>query len=115
MLFHYVESKQCKYVSIRLCIFARSMCVKDQIGAYLPQIMQLESGLMACGLMADMKNSPEIWRSLFESGNMFQVSAQELLNDMIINYSTSQLLKEKEIDTYKSFSDVLEAIGAGGK
>ena len=61
-----------------------------------------------------MKNSPELWRSLFDSGNVFQVSAEELLNDMIINYSTSQLLKEKEIDTYKSFSDVLEAIGAGG-
>lgn len=95
--------------------FARSLCVKDQIGAYLPQIMQLESGLIACGLMAHMKNSPELWRSLFDSGNtMFQVSAEELLDDMTINYSTSQLLKEKEVDTYKSFSDVLEAIGAGG-
>ena len=95
--------------------FARSLCVKDQIGAYLPQIMQLESGLVACGLMAHMMNSPEICHSLFESGNMFQVSAEEILDDIIINYSTSQLLKEKEIDTYKSFSDVLEAIGAGGK
>ena len=65
--------------------------------------------------MAHMKNSPELWRSLFYSGNtMFQVSAEELLDDMIINYSTSQLLKEKEIGTYKSFSDVLEAIGARG-
>ena len=53
--------------------FARSLWVKDQIGAYLPQMMKLESGLVACGLMAHMKNSPEIWHSFFESGNMFQV------------------------------------------
>ena len=77
--------------------------------------MQFESVLIACGRMAHMKNSPELRRSLFDSGNtMFQVSAEELLDDMIINYSTSQLLKEKEVDTYKSFSDVLEAVGAGG-
>ena len=77
--------------------------------------MQLESGLVACGLTAHMKNSPKIWHSLFESGNMFQVSAEDILDDIIITYSTSQLLKEKEIDTYPSFSNVLEAIGAGGK
>ena len=53
--------------------FAKSLCVKDQIGAYLPQMMKLAGGLVACGLMATMKNSPEIWHSLFESGNMFQV------------------------------------------
>ena len=78
-------------------------------------MMQLESGSVACGLMAHMKDSPEIWHSLFENGNMFQVSAEGILDDMIINYSTSQLLKEKQIDTYKSFSNVLEVIGAGGK
>ena len=60
-------------LSIRLYIFSKSLWVKDQIEAYLPQMMQLESGLLACGLMAHMKNSPEIWHSFFESGNMFQV------------------------------------------
>ena len=49
--------------------------------------MQLESGLVACGLTAHMKNSPEIWHSLFGNGNMFQVSAEEILDDMIITYS----------------------------
>ena len=91
------------------------MCVKDQLEDYLPQILQIQSGLKECGLTKYLKNEPEIWRPLFESGNMFMVSAGEILDQINVDFSMSQLAKDKEIDTFKFFSDVLECIDAGGK
>ncbi len=89
------------------------MCIKDQIGEYLPQLLQIESGLANCGMMKYVKSNPELWRVLFESGNTFKISAEELLEQIVVDFSVSQLAKEKEIDTYKFFCDVLEAIDSG--
>lgn len=78
-------------------------------------MLQIESGLANCGMMKYVKSNPELWRVLFENGNIFNISAEELLEQIVVDFSVSQLAKEKEIDTYKFFSDVLEAIDSGGK
>ena len=90
------------------------MCIKDQIGEYLPQMLQIKSGLANCGMIKYIESNPELWRVLFESGNTFKISAEELLEQIVVHFSVSQLAKEKEIDTYKFFSDVLEGINSGG-
>ena len=41
---------------------------------------------------------------------MFMLSAEEILDQSIVEFSESQLKKEAESDTYKYFCDVLEAI-----
>ena len=52
---------------------------------------------------------------MFETGNMFKVSSGEILDDSVVEFSESQILKEFEIDTHKYFSDVLESMDHGGK
>lgn len=78
-------------------------------------MFQIESGLAECSLITPIRNNPEIWRPVFESGNLFKLSAEEILDQITVEFSESQMAKEKEIDTYKFFCDVLEAIDSGGK
>lgn len=80
----------------------------------MPQVLQIEIGLAQCDLIAPIRSSPKIWQPVFESGNIFRLSAQEILDQSIVEFSESQVKKEAEIDTYKYFCDVLEAIDNGG-
>ena len=76
--------------------------------------MQIDTGLSQCGLTTPIRNNSKIWQPVFESGNMFMLSAEEILDQSIVEFSESQLKKEAESDTYKYFCDVLEAIDNGG-
>lgn len=77
-------------------------------------MLQIKTGLTNCGIMKYIESNPELWRLVFESGNTFKISAEELLEQIVVHFSVSQLAKEKETDTYKFFSDVLESINSGG-
>ncbi len=88
--------------------------MKDQLGMYLPQVLQIESGLAQCNLLTPIRSNQKIWQPVFESGNIFKLSAEEILDQSIVEFSESQLKKEAESDTYKYFCDVLEAIDNGG-
>ena len=81
---------------------------------YLPQVLQIESGLARCDLLTPIRNNPKIWQPVFESGNVFRLSADEILDQSIVEFSESQIKKEAESNTYKYFCDVLEAIDNGG-
>lgn len=45
--------------------------------------------------------------------NIFQVSAHCILDQIQVDFSSLQLEKENEIDTFKYFADVLKAIESG--
>ena len=64
--------------------------------------------------MRPIRTKPDIWQMVFQEGNTFQLSADEILGQSLVEYSKSQLQKVLKADTYKYFSGVLEAIDNGG-
>ena len=88
--------------------------MKDQLCQYLPQLVQMESGLDDCGILNHMRRNTQIWEPVFASGNVFTITADEFQDNMIVNFSESQIQKDAEITTFKFFSDVLTSIDAGG-
>ena len=90
------------------------MCIKDQLGEYLPQLLEIQSGFATCGLVDDLKKNPDLWSIVLESGNTYKLSADEFLDQISAEFSDSQLMKIAEIDAYKFFCDTIEIIAAGG-
>lgn len=88
--------------------------MKDQLCQYLPQLVQMESGLDDCGILNHMRRNTQIWKPVFASGNSFTITADEFQDNMTVNFSESQIRKDAEITTFKFFSDVLTSIDAGG-
>ena len=70
--------------------------------------MQLEEGLSSCGLLESVQRFPEVWKPIFTPGNQFQLTADQLLDEATVDYSSSQILKALEINTYKVFCDVIQ-------
>ena len=92
----------------------RSICMKDQLCQYLPQLVQMENGLDECGILNHMRRNTQIWKPVFASGNCYTITADEFQDNMTVNFSESQICKDAEITTFKFFSDVLTTIDAGG-
>ena len=88
--------------------------MKDQLCQYLPQLVQMESGLDDCGILNHMRRNTQIWKPVFASGNSFTITADEFQDNMTVNFSESQIRKDAEITTFKFFSDVLTSIDEGG-
>ena len=88
--------------------------MKDQLCQYLPQLVQIESGLDECGILSQMRRNAQIWKPVFATGNFFTITADEFQDNMTVNFSESQIRKDAEINTFKFFSDVLTTIDAGG-
>ena len=94
-------------------MYCRSMCIKDQLSCYLPALLQITYGLEGCGLMGTIRRYPEIWRPVFESGNIFTITAEEFLENLNADYSESQISKLTEVDCFKFFCDVIESMDTG--
>ena len=84
------------------------MCVKDQLNEYLPALFQIIHGIEATGLLDVIRKSPEVWIPVFESGNNFNISPDEFLDQLVPHYSEYQSQKMAEIDCFKYFSDVVQ-------
>ena len=93
---------------------SRSICIKDQLSQYLPQLVQIESALCECGILHHMRRDRELWKPVVANGNCFTIAADEFLDQIIVNFSESQLCRDAEFNTYKFFSDVIESIDNGG-
>lgn len=76
----------------------------------MPQILQLQSGLAACNVLGSMQKWPELWKALFVAGEMKHLTPTEFLTEIKVEYSQSQLKREKEIDVYKLFCDVIQSL-----
>ena len=88
--------------------------MKDQLTDYLPALLQIKGGLDVCGLMNTIKSHPDVWRPVFECGTiLFKITADEFLDSLDVQYSTSQMRKQEEVDTFKFFSDVIEKLDTG--
>ena len=80
---------------------------------FLPQLMQLEEGLSSCQLLQSIQKFPDVWRPLFQPSDIFEITADKFLDDAVVAYSTSQLLKEIEENTYKICCDVILLLEEG--
>ena len=88
----------------------RSICIEDQLSQYLPQLVQIESALCECGILGHMRRDKELWKPVFANGNCFTIAANEFLDQIIVNFSESQLRRDAEFKTYKFFSDVIKSM-----
>ena len=76
--------------------------------------MQLQEGLSSCGLITSVQEKPHLWENVFSfSKRSDDLTAEELMDQLVANFSISQVQKEKEIDVYKFFCDFLQAIDQG--
>ena len=92
------------------------MCIKDQIGDVLAELMEIRNGLEACGISSNtIKKNAELWHMMFTSGDFFSLSADEFLDDLNAVFSDSQIRKNAEIDVYKYFCDAMMSIDIGCK
>ena len=55
-----------------------------------------------------MRRDKELWKPVFANGNCFTIAADEFLDQIIINFSESQLRRDAEFNTYKFFGDVIK-------
>ena len=76
--------------------------MKDQLDAYLPQLLEIQTGLERCGIHDSIRKYMEMWGVVFESGSLDQIT---------VLFSESQTA---EIDTYNFLCDVIEAVDVGG-
>ncbi|CAB4024133.1 G2 M phase-specific E3 ubiquitin- ligase-like [Paramuricea clavata] len=94
----------------------QSLCMKDQIGDVLAELMEIKNGLEACGISSDtIKKRAELWQIMFKSGSFFSLPAEEFLDELIVVFSESQIRKNAEIDVYKFFCDAMLSIENGCK
>ena len=77
--------------------------------------MQLEEGLSCCGILSTMRDWPKLWEPIFDPNNaIFHMSSDALIEEICPSFSTSQMLKEKEVDTYKYFCDYVQSLPEDG-
>ena len=93
--------------------FNRSICIKDQVSDCLAQLQQLQEGLNSCNILDVVRNQPQVWEPVFVASNIFKISADEFLDQLEPQYSNSQAMKSKEVDTFKFFNDVIEKFEVG--
>lgn len=77
--------------------------------------MQLQQGLNNCGVLASAIKYPKLWEPVFTaSSRPSMLTAEEFLDGFVVNFSTTQVLKQKEIDIFKLFSDFVESLDEEG-
>ena len=102
-------------LSVYCSFFFRAICIKDQVGDNLAELLEIKGGLDACGFSHDVfEKNPELWQILFNSAGFFKMTAEDFLDELHEVYSDSQIKRDAEIDTYKSFCDTIDLIENGG-
>lgn len=77
--------------------------MKDQLCQYLPQLIEMESGLDDCGILNHIRRNTQIWKPVFASGIFFTITAEEFQDNMTVNFSESQIRKDAETDHFQVF------------
>jgi len=59
----------------------------------LSSLVKPEEGLKTCGLLKSIRESPDMWRPVFVPGCAPSVTATTFLNELLINFSLSDVKK----------------------
>lgn len=92
-----------------------SICLKDQVGDLLPQLLQLQEGLQLYGLLDSLRQHPSIWEVAFVAGKGIEVTANSLLENFEVLHSDQQMKRESEADAYMFFCDFIHSVHMNGK
>lgn len=92
----------------------QSICIKGHFPVSLPEIMHLEEGLKSCGVLTSMIENATLWEPLFAPNQMAStITPDGFLDEINVEFSSSQAYKEKEIDVYKLFCDYVQCLDEG--
>ena len=99
----------------KLLHFCRSICVQQQVGDILPQLVQLREGLSTCKLIDHIKLHPKLWESVFLPGIETDVSGSMLIEQLEPKYDERQLKRQIETDVFFHFCEFIHSLQCGGK
>lgn len=91
------------------------MIVKDQFNKILPQIIQFQDGLSCCGILQALRKKPDLWKPIFTESDLFQMSTNSFIENLLPEFSESEVLKTKEVDAFKLFNDFIEDLEEHGE
>jgi hypothetical protein len=105
---------------VQLCLpctvsVSSAICLKDQVGHILPQLLQLEEGLQTYGLLRSIRAYPAVWETVLVIGKGHQITANSLIDSFDIQYSESQVKCKAEADTHTYFCDFIDGVAMNGK
>ena len=93
----------------------RSIGVKAIIEPKLGMIRQLEDGLRTHGLLQEVKKLPDLFQPLFVTSNIFTLTSEDFLDNLLVRYSEKQGERNDEENTFKHFCDFTEFLYHTGK
>lgn len=99
----------------KLLYYCRSICVQQQVGDILPQLVQLREGLSTCTLLDHIKLHPKLWESVFLPDIETDVSGSMLLEQLEPKYNASQLKRNIVTDVFFHFCEFVHSLQCGGK
>ena len=76
---------------------------------------QLKEGLSVYGLLDVVKVEPDLFKPVFVPREMFTVTSNEFLDELIVTYSEKQEEKHAEETTFKHFCGFVEHLHHVGK
>eukprot|EP00794_Sanderia_malayensis_P013170 gene13169-14520_t len=93
----------------------QSICIKSQLSAFLPQMLQLMEGLKCHGILSSLREFPTTWKPVFtECNNNVGLNGDEFLDEIVALFSSKQVEKEKELYVYKLFCDFILTLDNDG-
>lgn len=72
-------------------------------------VLQIMEGLKVYGLLSAVQNNPDIWRPVFNKEFMPKLTQTTLLDEVEVNYSDSQQVREKQNDVFFHFCSVVNS------
>ena len=94
-----------------LSLILRSIFMNSGVAPLIPMVDQLREGLELHGIMDIIKADRANWQPIFTPSDTFAIDADSFLDNVLPLYSDVGSNKhEKEIDTYKAFSDCVQSM-----
>ena len=101
-------------ILILFLFFYRAICMHDQSPTILSSISKLEEGLKTYGLLKSIREQPLIWEPVFVSGSAPSLTATAFLNELLVDFSLSDVKKQKEIDVFYHFTNYIQSLNTDG-
>lgn len=87
----------------------------DQSPTILSSISKLEEGLKTYGLLKSIREHPAlIWEPVFVLGSAPRLTATAFLNELLVDFSLSDVKKQKEIDVFYHFTNYIQSLNTDG-
>ena len=98
-------------LKVFLLHFNRSLYIKDVIEPRIGSLDQFAKGLEMFDVLGTLKLKSELLKPVFTPSSFFEVTLEEFLSSLHVQYSESgSNLKDKEVDVFKSFTNLLEMV-----